>query len=271
MENKKTNIDAEKAEELKRKISDLERKLSEESRHRKDIQRTVGHELKNLANTLSCVPHLMKKENKKIGENPKIAEMAEMIKRNYGRLMDIYEVLMLETITPEEIRKKSQKFDLGEMARDNILEKKAEINEKRLEVELYYDQPERFPMTIRTHKGLLSATLQTIYVNQIAHAPRESKIKHLYTADTDNLIMYFENLIGESDEKYRKFQSGIGMRIVETFTKELGGNFTIYDVPEIRTISSLKESYGNKDSKEFEGIDTYGLKIEIPITEVKSE
>ncbi len=241
------------------------------------IKETVGHELKNIGVTMVGVPSLLRKLAKKM-ENPsyeitvedidKLKQYSGMIEKKQQRLMDIYEVLCLETINPEQIRKNSRKINLEEMFVENILEKQLNIDEKELAVELYQYQPKGSPMTIKTHKGLLSATLQTLYVNQITHAPRGSVIRHLYTAEDQNVIMMFENLIGVSDEKYKKYESGIGMRIVDTFARELKGNLILYQEPRIQKLSQLRERFGNQEARDLEGFDLYGLKIEIPISEL---
>ena len=271
------NIEGLTKEQIAAFIMEKEKNYEFQIGHLKKIKQTVGHELKNIGVTMVGVPSLLRKLVKKIENNcyeitvediDKLRQYSGMIEKKQERLMDIYEILCLETITPEQIRKNSRKINLEEISVENILEKELNIDEKELAVELYQDQVKGFPMTIRTHKGLLSATLQTLYINQIAHAPRGSVIRHLYTAEDRNVIMMFENLIGVSDEKYRKYESGIGMRIVDTFARELKGNLILYQEPRIQKLSQLRERFGNQEARDLEGFDLYGLKIEIPISEL---
>ncbi len=251
--------------------------LEEIVRHSKEIRSIVGHEIRNRLLVIKLTPESLRREVLSLQEGEimskekidKLLSYADTIKRNFRQVESISTILQLSSMRVKDIRSKYESFNLEELARESVLSFETELYENEVALVYEYEkESDGQPIYVHSHRGLMSAIMNTVLTNWIKHTPQGSIGKLGIKKEDKYLHIITENLLGQSKKEYEIGGTGVGFVLLDSAARMFKGEVS----GEVGFLSDEsyphRERYGSTTAKEIRDKEAFLLRIKIPIKEL---
>ena len=286
-------------EERYQKLKEEREELLREREFHREIEKLLVHDLKSPVAKLNMAEEMLdnylgeirdakdkEERNKKIFE---ARRFLRVIGSSGRKVSDLAEILKLSDITPETLKKDSQKFNLWERLDETIQSYGHEmISQRELGLELYFQEDIK-DWEVNTNISAIRSIFSNVVGNAIQYAPRESVIKSSIYKNSENLIFELENMVtqpidikelkqifekgyrlDETQTDINRRNEGLGLYFVEKAIKKgYQGKIEVssdnsFQITEEKTKALSKKSYGINYSPFYETLPSFHMKLSIP-------
>ena len=255
----------EEAPGVKKALDNILKTLEESEKKNK----IMGKALENHLEKLLVLPILLRANE---ADQAKEITLRKTVK-TVETLKSIQNLIFLDGIPKEQLKRNSEYINLEEIARNHIRKNFDYIKEEQLGLYFRYNKsPNDKPLEIFTNKSVINAIWEVILNNSMVWAPHFSTITQAFRIDKrDNLEIIIQNTY--SKEKPREPNGVVeeGIPIIKNLIEKINGNFELYRTKsEIKNNYNFSEEFGSKIAirKRKEHAEKYGAIVTIPMDEL---
>jgi signal transduction histidine kinase len=237
----------------------------------KESRRALAHGLRGSLARVMNNHHLIK-----YGEIDKQTkgEIMSDIEKDLSLLLNLSELIHLDGLEKEELKKESKQVYLEEIARNHITTYENLMKKENIEAKIKYNKGNKIndPLSeVYVNQGVFNTIWESLIGNAFNYAPPNSIIRQGIGVNEEN---YLEILTenehhGERARDVSGMKKNIGVPFTKRIISTLGGTYSNYFENKIKKENySLTESYGKKAVEKKDSSEIWGVKIQIPLEEL---